>query len=406
MQRDLLNYFKKSDGYKLPSAWTSGPLPAKPVPRAVGRPRKRPCLSMSSDQSASSSSATDKSGTSTSSSEPVLSTSSLAVRGKYRAYSVLEKQAIVSEAREQGIRVTASNRRIAVSTLAGWMRGNFGGITSKTKKGARCQGGGRKVAIGADSDDVILKWILEQRELHVPVSRHMIQDFARRECSSLLPDFVASDGWLRKFMRRHELSLRCRTSTAQKLPADLEEKVSSFLNFVKNERLEDEYENKYIVNMDETPVFFDLVPNRTVEQTGKKSMVIRTSGSDKRHVTVILAVAANGEVLPTVIIFKGKRALKDIKSRDDIIVMVQEKAWVDESVMLRWIDDCLHQYTQRNRTLLVLDSFRCHIKDSVKKRLRKANSQMAVIPGNFLLHCRVVNVSRLPYQYINTIDDV
>ena len=65
--------------------------------------------------------------------------------------------------------------------------------------------------------------------------------------------------------------------------------------------------------MDETPVFFDLVPNKTVAPKGSKSVMVRTSKSEKRHVTVVLAVAADGSVLPAPVIFKGKRQLKDIK---------------------------------------------------------------------------------------------
>jgi hypothetical protein len=123
------------------------------------------------------------------------------------------------------------------------------------------------------------------------------------------------------------------------------------------------------------------VPNRTVEKQGSKSVIVRSSGSEKRHVTVVLAIAANGAVLPTMIIFKGKRPLKDIKLPQDCIVTVQEKAWVDEGMMNRWIDECLRAYTHRDRSLLVLDSFRCHIMKPVKKRLHRANAELAVIPG-------------------------
>ena len=168
---------------------------------------------------------------------------------------------------------------------------------------------------------------------------------------------------------------------SQKLPGDLEEKVTSFHKFLHDLRVKDEYDDKFIVNMDETPVFFDLVPNKTVNQEGNKSVIVRTSGSDKRHVTVMLAVSAAGDVLLTFIIFKGKRPLKDIKASSDVIVLVQEKAWVDESIMLKWVDESLRAYTNRNRTLLVIDSFRCHLMDSIKKRLRKSNAELAVFPG-------------------------
>ena len=42
--------------------------------------------------------------------------------------------------------------------------------------------------------------------------------------------------------------------------------------------------------MDETPVFFDMVPEKSLVQKGQKSVTIKTSGSEKRHVTVVLTV--------------------------------------------------------------------------------------------------------------------
>ena len=286
----------------------------------------------------------------------------------------------MDEARQHGVRPTSANYHVPRATLQHWMKADLSAIQSN-KKGARAPGGGRKLTMGVDTDEDILKWILEQRDQHVPVSREAIKEHARSVCSASNPEFSASNGWLQKFMTRHNLALRSKTSLSQRLPADLETKVTSFNKFVKDLRVEDEFDDEFIINMDETPVFFDLVPNKTVEKLGSKSVIVRSSGSEKRHVTVVLAIAASGDVLPTMIIFKGKRALKDIKVPEGCIVTVQEKAWVDEAIMNRWIDECFKAYTNRNRSLLVLDAFRCHIMESIKKHLRKANAALAVIPG-------------------------
>jgi len=112
---------------------------------------------------------------------------------------------------------------------------------------------------------------------------------------------------------------------SQKLPADLEQKISSFTSFVRDLRLDNDFDDEFIINMDETPVFFDLVPNKTVSVKGSKSVIVRTSGSDKKHVTVMLAVAANGSVLPAIVIFKGKRPLKDIKKRQKAASLPSKK---------------------------------------------------------------------------------
>lgn len=50
------------------------------------------------------------------------------------------------------------------------------------------------------------------------------------------PDFKASDGWLRKFMTRNNLVLRAKTTLAQTLPVNLEEKIARFRQSVKYTR--------------------------------------------------------------------------------------------------------------------------------------------------------------------------
>ena len=55
--------------------------------------------------------------------------------------------------------------------------------------------------------------------------------------------------------------------------------------------------------MDETPVFFDIVPEKLLVPRGKKLVTIRTSASHKRHFTDVLAVAANRSILQSMMIF-------------------------------------------------------------------------------------------------------
>jgi len=156
----------------------------------------------------------------------------------------------------------------------GWMKTDFNNV-QPCKKGARSAGGGRKLRIGCDKDQEILKWIMEQRDQNVPVSREAIQEHARTKCREFYPEFTASSGWLQKFMRRPQLSLRSRTSLSQGLPADLEDNVTSFTTFVKDLRSEEEFDNELIINMDEMPEFVYLVPNKTIEKQGSKSEIHR-----------------------------------------------------------------------------------------------------------------------------------
>ena len=88
--------------------------------------------------------------------------------------------------------------------------------------------------------------------------------------------------------------------------------------------------------MDETPLFFDIMPNRVIETKGTKSVVVCTTGREKHHLTATLAVTSDGNILPALVVFKGKRELDF--TEEGVYVRVQEKAWMDEKLMLEWID--------------------------------------------------------------------
>ena len=78
--------------------------------------------------------------------------------------------------------------------------------------------------------------------------------------------------------------------------------------------------------MDETPKFFDMGPEKSLVQKGQKLVTIPTSCSEKRHVTVVLTVAADGFILPPMI-FRGKanQTLKDIEAPEVFVIVTRKK---------------------------------------------------------------------------------
>ena len=130
-------------------------------------------------------------------------------------------------------------------------------------------------------------------DLHLPVSTLALQKKAK---SLILPHnrgFEASRGWVRQFKERHNLALRKKTTFCQKLPSQLESKISSFYSECARFLKIGKNPLPLIGAMDKTPVFFDMEPEKSLMQKGQKSVIIRTSGSEKRHVTVVLTVAAD-----------------------------------------------------------------------------------------------------------------
>ena len=142
--------------------------------------------------------------------------------------------------------------------------------------------------------------------------------------------------------------MRARTSISQKLPAQLESKLESFLNEVRVLRVHHGYSSDMIINMDETPMYFDMVPEKTISKKGRKEVRVRLSGAEKRKLTVTLTCTGDGEMLPALEIFKGKRKLK-FKSPHDVHVTVQAKGWMDGDVMLRWFKAVIVPYVKAKR---------------------------------------------------------
>ncbi|CAG8486421.1 982_t:CDS:2 [Diversispora eburnea] len=94
------------------------------------------------------------------------------------------------------------------------------------------------------------------------------------------------------------------TMIAQRLPEDLVEKQYKFLNFILYHHIQHDYPLKLIGNIDETPLTFDIPSNITVEETGARTVSIRTTGHEKSNFTVVLSCMENGNKLLPLIIFK------------------------------------------------------------------------------------------------------
>ena len=86
----------------------------------------------------------------------------------------------------------------------------------------------------------------------------------------------------------------------------------AFLQSVREACVVHDYPKELIGNMDETPMYFGISGNTTIDKKGTKTISVRTTGAEKRHLTMVLAATADGQMLPPMVIFKGKRNLKNI----------------------------------------------------------------------------------------------
>lgn len=245
-------------------------------------------------------------------------------------------------------------------------------------------------------ENAVEDWVTANRQNGYIISRNSIRLFALKWSKSNYEentDFKATIGWCDRFMKRKNLVLRQRTKIAQKLPEDYNDKLINFQRFVINLRKKYEYPLSQIGNMDETPVYFDMPSNKTVDVKGRKTIFTRSTGHEKTRFTVVLTCLANGEKLKPMVIFKRK-TLPKIKFPDGIFVHVHENGWMDEEGVRLWLNNIWDKRPDnQERSLLVWDMFRSHLTENVKMRARRKNVDMAVIPGGMTSLVQPLDVS-------------
>ncbi|DBA00287.1 TPA: hypothetical protein N0F65_001482 [Lagenidium giganteum] len=185
----------------------------------------------------------------------------------------------------------------------------------------RLKGGGRKPVLG-ELEDLLLDAIPNRRLDKEKGTRDWIA----------LADVRCSSAWVSKFMKRNDLSLRRRTNLTVLSDAKLVQRAANG----------------------------NLRTQSTVDVTGARHVVVRSTGFWSMRVTVVLAVTATGRKLTPLVIWKKKQGGRSISSVGGVWVCHQPKAW---------------------GKALVWDSMRAHVSKKVKSKCSQCDIAMCVVPG-------------------------
>ncbi len=128
---------------------------------------------------------------------------------------------------------------------------------------------------------------------------------------------------------------------------------------------------------------------------------------------------ADGTLLPSTLVFKGKPdgriAKKEFPSGvypDGYFYKCQANAWMDEEVMIAWVNEMLAPYvaTAPNHVvpILILDIYRCHMMPLVVQMIQELGVEVQHIPGGCTSLCQPVDVGfnkpfkdRMRWQWMN-----
>ena len=77
--------------------------------------------------------------------------------------------------------------------------------------------------------------------------------------------------------------------------------------------------------------------------------------------------------------------MKDTEAPEGFVIVTQEKAWMDESLMFIWFDQVWKSYAEKkqkeldfNRSLMVYDAFKAHATDEMKAVLSINSSNLTM----------------------------
>ena len=281
------------------------------------------------------------------------------------------------------------------------------------------------------------------RDLHRAVSTKMIKRRGRKLLRDRDPvaaqSFKFSNGWFQGFVKRWRYSWRCQTKKAQFKPEELQLYVNNWLCFFRRMCLRVEllaivedvpgvpgllrlpsvlpsvppelplrthrFELHLMINMDETPLPFELAHSHTWAPTGSTTVSIKQirSGWGKRQATAVIWISADGSIVSIMLVFHGEGTVREREAhlyKPGIRVEFNEKAYNNTDLMLTQLNEDIAPYLNGQHALIVLDCVSFHKTEPVKQMIQQQlASTMGMVPPGCTPCCQPLDVSfNYPYK--------
>ena len=270
-----------------------------------------------------------------------------------------------------------------------------------SKAKSLCQG---RVSILSAVEQELLRFIFELREQGMSVSITMVM-LRAAHLSRQFRDKSRNAQYhhsARRFVKQHGLVHRMGTHESQRSPSETASEAQDFMTAVVRPKLAQPCrDTAFIINMDQTPVPFTYNASKTLELIGRRTVHVRKSTNDTKRATFAMTVTASGKVLTPLVVFKGKPGGR-IDQREfstypnEMMYACQDNAWMDEKVMLMWVEKILKPYVMTAPDgivpILFLDSYRCHMMASVVEAVQELGVEVEHIPGGCTGLCQPVDV--------------
>lgn len=181
---------------------------------------------------------------------------------KRKCYSVREKLNLIDRVRNgEGQTKVAREMSVAESTLRGWLKDEaklreFVDTVEESEGLARKRA---RTATDQNHDKALYNWFVQERAEGKPISGEIVRAQATKISTS--ETFLASNGWLSKWKRRHGISS---VKTSGEIRSADHESADAFQIEFQQYVEEQGYHKEQIYNADETALFFKMLPDRTL----------------------------------------------------------------------------------------------------------------------------------------------
>ena len=313
-----------------------------------------------------------------------------------RQFTIAQKLAILNEldeavAQGRSIRSVAREHALEPSQLRWWLEKRPQLLVAKNKR-MKTLHRGRKSTI-KDLEDNLIGWGLDQRQAGFPVRFRSLQLRACQiDANFCALDFRVQYERIRRLCVVNCLVTRRKTSQAQQHPQEMVDQALGWLADVRPLLNLPGTNRQYVLNMDQTAVFFNMAPNTTLKMKGTQTVPVRILRGTTDRVTVSICVSAAGDKLKPMIIFHGKpdgrivnRDFPLFDHQDNMLLACQEQAWQDGNNMLLWVENVLRPHLQERAqgvpVILFLDGFSAHRAQATVDALTNLGVQVVYIPG-------------------------
>jgi hypothetical protein len=304
----------------------------------------------------------------------------------------------------------------------------------------RIRRGGSATVLTEATEKELVVWIDDIRSDGIPVTGPMLamkaQELALERQGLGASHFRASHPWRESFLDRHHLSLRARTRSGKTTDADGATAVEQFAALVK--KTVEKYGiiqilslslcvrftihvflgTKRVLNADQTAVFFEYLPSKSLAPRGASRLWIRCAGKTKDRLTAMLLADTLGNKFPLFLIFKSKAKSPNTNAcaKDELqgfgkayykkTVVPLERAtgakiygnkagWWNEGISIEFLK---FNFGQRrdvadDPVLLLWDDFKPHFTPRVKNVARALNVHLLRVPPGFTWACQPADLS-------------